>query len=72
MGVLRAVRMGCARLGLMESLDRAEEILSGLLKGEKSAGWRDSKLIYTVLSLAIMDKEDPLSPEDIANLVEQF
>jgi hypothetical protein len=72
MGVLRAVRMGCARLGLKENLDRAEELLSELLKGEKTAEWRDSKLIYTVLSLAIMDKQEPLSPEDIANLVEQF
>lgn len=64
--------MGCARLGLKENLDRAEELLSELLKGEKTAEWRDSKLIYTVLSLAIMDKQEPLSPEDIANLVEQF
>lgn len=72
MGVLRGVRMGCVRLGLMEGLDRAEELLSGLLKGEKATGWRDSKLIYTVLSLAIMDKEEPLGLEDVAKLVEQF
>lgn len=72
MGVLRAVRIGCARLGLIESLDRAEELLSGLMKGEKVAGWRDSKLIYAVLSLIIMDKKEPLSLEDLTNLVEQF
>jgi hypothetical protein len=61
MGALRAVRMGCAHLGLQENLARAEQLLSGLLKEEKTVGWRDTKLIYTVLSLTIMDKEEPLS-----------
>jgi hypothetical protein len=71
-GSLRAVRLGCQRLGLTDGLPRAEEILAILLKGERSASWKESKLIYAVLSLTRMDREDGLTNEEVNALVEQF
>jgi hypothetical protein len=72
MGALRGVKVGCVRLGLMDNLPRAEEFLSILLKQERTAEWKDSKLIYTVLSLVKMDKEQTLSSQEVVSLVEQF
>lgn len=72
MGALRAVKLGCLRLNLPDRIDRGEEILSVVVKLEETAGWKDSKLIYAVLSLLQLDGEEQLTNEDIISLAQQL
>lgn len=72
MGALRAIKIGCAKLGLSERLPKAEELLSMLLKQERTVEWKDSKLIYAVLALIKMDQEEELTNNEILALIEQF
>lgn len=69
MGPLRAVRVGCLRLNMQEKMARSEEILAMLLKDERVYAWKDSKLIYSVLSFT---KMHDFAIEEILALTKQL
>lgn len=60
-GVFRAVKIGCQRLNLTAFIGRAEDILSILLKEDMIYSWKDSKIIYAVLSIVKIDSQEKLT-----------
>ena len=60
-GVLRAVKIGCQRLSLTSYIGRAEDILSILLKEDMICSWKDSKIIYAVLSIVKIDSQEKIT-----------
>ena len=59
--VFRAVKIGCQRLNLTAFIGRAEDILSILLKEDMIYSWKDSKIIYAVLSIVKIDSQEKLT-----------